>query len=73
MLRLGHRAVPKAGAGDYTDLIDYKEALRAIQPNLDKDEPLLKEWILNKGKNRLSTETFSTVSMSIKSHLTNKL
>jgi hypothetical protein len=29
-LRLDHRAVPKAGAGDHTDLINYKEALRAI-------------------------------------------
>lgn len=49
-LRLNHRAVPKAGAGDYTDLIDYKEALRSIKPNLDKDEPLLKEWILSNSR-----------------------
>ena len=63
--------MPKAGAGDYTDLINYKEALRAIQPNLEIDEPLLKEWIFSNGKNRNSTETFSTISMSIKSHLTN--
>lgn len=34
-LRLDHRAIPKAGAGDYTDLINYKEALRSLKPNLD--------------------------------------
>ena len=63
--------MPKAGAGDYTDLIDYKEALRSIQPNLEKDEPLQKEWTLIKGKIRNATETFSTVSMSIKTRLSN--
>jgi hypothetical protein len=70
-LRLENRAMPKAGAGDYTDLIDYKEALRSIQPNLEKDEPLEKEWTLSKTKNRNATETFSTISMSIKTHLSN--
>lgn len=59
--------MPKVGAGDYTDLIIYKDALRRINPNFDQDEPLMKEWVLKNAKARNVTETFSTVSMSVRS------
>ena len=47
-LRLAARAKPKPGYGDLNDLIDFKLALRLIQPNLEVDEPEYKEWILVK-------------------------
>lgn len=45
-IRLEHRAISKIGSGDHTDMIKYKEALKSIHPNLELNEPLMKEWVL---------------------------
>ena len=39
-------------------MIDYRLALRLLQPDLDVDEPLAKEWtLLSKENNQFDTST----------------
>lgn len=71
-LRLQSRAKPKAGAGDVTDLIDYKTALRTIDINLDVDEPLAKEWVLKTGNGNLASQIDTlSIRTSVFSHKSN--
>jgi hypothetical protein len=40
------------------NMIDYRLALRLLQPDLDVDEPLAKEWtLLSKENNQFDTST----------------
>ena len=45
-LRLESRAKPKVGAGDMSDCIDFKTALRLIDVNIDLEDAFAYDWIL---------------------------
>lgn len=34
------------GQGDETDLVDYKQALRMVDVNLEENDPVSKEWVV---------------------------
>lgn len=64
-LRLMTRAKPKAGGGDSSDMIDYKQALRLIDVDLEAQDPFKSEWVLKTAvgpNSMISADTLSHVS-----------